>query len=189
MTLNPTLIRSQIDYWFENSKKVSSSWYEDTSLYLKELANQYNLPIRFVAATFSALSPQQRFEQNKKNLEHYLKTGHVKHTSRQARKIEMMKEILEQISESEQDIYFMKILGGDKTKNFFHNLVYPKTSPCPTLDVWMIKGLVDWNKRTLTKKQYKTVSEIFIQKSLEYKIPVTILQSKIWIKIRNHGKN
>lgn len=188
MKLNPTLIRSQIDYWFEQSKEVSSSWYEDTFLFCQELANQYEVPVRYVVAILSALSPQQKFEQNKKNTEYYFKTGYVKHTSRQRDKIELMKFILEEKNEKEQDKFLMKCLGGSKTKFFYHNIVYRDQSPFVTLDSWMIKVLVDWKRKHLTKNQYEIVSNIMIQKAYDYNIPVCNLQAKIWTCIRD-GKN
>ena len=184
--LNSNQILERIDYWYNKGEKASESWYSEANSFCFNLSLIHGIPIRIVAGITSALSPLKRWSQNMEMVETFLECQECKHTTIQAKKAELiysMKDFKYGLGENGLDKYIMSALGGEKTKAFYSNIMYPQTSGYVVLDSHMLKSFNN-GKLKVTKNQYQTLSNYFIQKAFEYQIPVASLQSRIWCKLR-----
>ena len=186
--INPTLIFEKIDYLYLKGDKASENWYSEANFFCSNLSLIHGIPIRVIAGILSSLSVLKRWEQNKEMTETFLECQECKHTTTQAKKAELiytMKDFNYGIDEAGLDKYIMSVLGGHKTKAFYHNIIYPQSSRYVTLDSWMLKAFNEGNLKPTTK-QYQRLSEPFIIKADEHKIPVSSLQARIWTYLRNN---
>lgn len=184
--LNSNQILERIDYWYNKGEKASENWYSEANSYVHNLSLIYNVPVRVVAGVLASLSVLKRWEQNKEMTETFLECQECKHTTIQAKKahtIYMMSKVNLFPKDVVQDSHIMLILGGEKTKSFYHNIMYPQTSGYVTLDAHMLKIFNKGNLK-ITKNQYQALSNYFIQKAYKYQIPVSALQARIWCKLR-----
>lgn len=184
--LNSNQILERIDYWYNKGDKASESWYLDALSYCDNLSLIYNVPVRVVTGVLASLSVLKRWEQNKEMTEIFFECQECKHTTTQAKKAELiysMKDFDYGLGENGLDKYIMSALGGEKTKAFYSNIMYPQTSGYVVLDSHMLKSFNN-GKLKVTKNQYQALSNYFIQKAFEYQIPVSSLQARIWVELR-----
>lgn len=175
-----------IDFYYSKSRKEDEDWYQEARDYCEDLSNEYQIPLRVVVGILASLSPKKRWELNKKMTETFLECQECKHTLTQSQKARTILMIVNKetiLNEREQDRYIMATLGGEKTKAFYHNIMYPQTSGYVTLDAHMLKIFNKGNLK-ITKNQYQALSNYFIQKAYKYQIPVSALQARIWCKLR-----
>lgn len=175
-----------IDFYYSKSRKEDEDWYQEARDYCEDLSNEYQIPLRVVVGILASLSPKKRWELNKKMTETFLECQECKHTTTQAKKahtIYMMSKVNPLPKDIVQDSHIMLLLGGEKTKAFYHNIMYPQTSGYVTLDAHMLKIFNKGNLK-ITKNQYQALSNYFIQKAHKYQIPVSALQARLWVAIR-----
>lgn len=184
--LNSNQILERIDYWYNKGDKASESWYLDALSYCNNLSLIYNVPVRVVAGVLASLSVLKRWEQNKEITEVFFECQECKHTTTQAKKADAiygLQRYEDTLSDIELDRLIMEFLGGEKTKAFYHCIVYPQTSGYVCLDSHMLKAFNNGNLKP-SKNQYQALSNYFIQKAFEYQIPISALQARIWVEVR-----
>ena len=137
------------------------NWYFIVNDYCNFLSLAYDVPLIKVAAIMSALSPNNKFEQNCIDLERFLLSGGLSKASTYQSQRDKAFTILHMENYCEDSI--KDILGkGLKTRSFFENIYRPYTSEAVTVDLWQIR----WAKMlniiptdgTLTPKRYNKIA-------------------------------
>ena len=161
----------------ETNFQASLDWYFILNDYAKNLAERNGLTLIQASGVISALSPMITFQTNLRDAERFCATRSLANLATYMNQRKKALAIIGAKSESE----VLKILGGNKTKSFFLNILKPETSQDVTIDSWMIKF---FGYKSLTPKRYKEASEIISQIALEMKIKPHQLQALIWVGMR-----
>jgi len=167
--------------------KMSKNWYFTVNEYCQHVSQNFDIPLIKVAGILSALSPQNKFEQNLKDLENFIETnGNCKVSTFGNQKNKAMA-ILESKACTEESI--KALLGkGQKTLAFFENIYRPETSESVTVDLWQIR----WAKRlniipengTLTEKRYRKISARVTKYANKLGIMPHQFQALTWVYLR-----
>ena len=167
---------------------LSKNWYFEVNMYCRILAEGYNIPLIKVAGMLSALSPNNKFDQNIKSLENFIiHKGECKVTTFNGQK-EKARIILFADDDVNEDTVKL-ILGGLKTKSFFENIYRPHTSNAVTIDLWQIRWAkkynvwkADWG--SLTPKRYGIISDFIRDKAAARNLLPHQLQALTWTELR-----
>lgn len=168
-------------------KNEKRDWYFIVNDYCNFLSLAYDIPLIKVAAIMSALSPNNKFDQNCKDLERFLLSGGLSKASTYQSQRDKAYTILHMENYCEDSI--KDILGkGLKTRSFFENIYRPETSQAVTVDLWQIR----WAKRlniipengTLTPKRYKKIAARVLKYSKRLNIMPHQFQAITWANLR-----
>lgn len=160
-------------------------WYSDANRFVCWLSKRYDVPPSTVAGIMAVFSIRTSWRDNKRRLVRFLSTGEIRGTSLHRNKIL-------QIVETSDVKRILQILRGDKIKRFFHNILFPQTSPLVTLDSWMIKPLemfgVSYGQLTVKggyeETLYRRIERAIRLVAQSINRPVATVQAAIWIYIR-----
>lgn len=159
-------------------------WYAEAHSFCKDLSIKYNVPFRKVVGVCVVLSPLKSWNLNKRITEDFLQCNDCGHFESATKKALL---ILNLKVEPDQDLlwdhFIMQIIGGKKTKAFYHNIVYPNNYSYVCLDshMWKLKPK-KWQH--ITPNRYQIMSNVIIQKADELDICPNHLQAILWLKIR-----
>lgn len=166
---------------------MSKNWYFTVNEYCQHVSQAFDIPLIKVAGILSALSPQNKFEQNLKDLENFLLSGGLSKASTFGNQVNKAYNILHCDNYSEDSI--KALLGkGLKTRAFFENIYRPETSESVTVDLWQIR----WAKRlniipengTLTAKRYRKISARVTKYANKLGIMPHQFQALTWVYLR-----
>ena len=163
------------------------NWYFIVNDYCNFLSLAYDVPLIKVAAIMSALSPNNKFDQNCKDLERFLLSGGVSKASTYQKQRDKAHTILHMENYCEDSI--KNILGqGLKTRSFFENIYRPETSDAVTVDLWQIRWAKKLNiipmEGTLTPKRYKKISARVKKYAKKLDIMPHQFQAITWANLR-----
>lgn len=156
-------------------------WYRRAFKYAKELAKETGVPLRVAAGVISALSPNNRWEQNKIDARNFiLSEGTSSACTFYTQRDKAWKILHEQPSE----LGIKRILRGDKTISFFTNILHPYTDSEVTIDMWAIRAAGHSEKKlsTETRRQIKAA---YYEAASEVGVRVHEFQAVVWESIRN----
>lgn len=147
-------------------------WYTEAHEFCKELSKQFNVSLDKICGIVAALSPQKRWDLNKKIAHDYLMGKRNIHTNVQVSKCDwiMRGDDIEQC------------LGGMKTINFFHNILDPKDDQWFTIDRWILNIFKEGPK--VTPKQYNTLKQLCINYSAQTPWVSPEVQAIAWVVVR-----
>jgi len=168
----------------------NQNWYNEMHKWCKDFSLSIDMPIIPVIGTFAALSPQNSVKFNKIFTEAYYK-GFEKHTKQCIDKCNRINAMYGYLVDDEetQVKQVMSYLNGRKITSFFHNILYPNTSPYITIDRWMLK-VAGLTNSSITPKQYDLIQECYIDVANELNLLPLKLQSILWIYYRkSQNKN
>ena len=157
----------------ETNYQASLDWYYILHDYAANLAERNGLTVIQTAGIISALSPMVMFTTNLRDAERFCKTRSIANLA--TYKKQRMKAL--QIIGAKTEGEVLAILGGNKTKAFFLNILKPETSLDVVLDTHMIRFFGFPN---LTAKRYKQASQVIAETAYEMGIKPHQLQALIW---------
>lgn len=161
----------------ETNYQASLDWYFILHDYAKNLAERNNLTLIQTAGIISALSPMVMFTTNLRDAERFCSTRSIANLATYTKQRKKALSIIGAKSEKE----VLEILGGDKTKAFFLNILKPQTSMECTIDTWMIKF---FGYKTITPKRYKDASNEMQKVAHEMGIMPHQVQALLWVGMR-----
>lgn len=173
-------INNKIDYWLSLGNEAVD-WYSTASNFCEDLAKRFNVEKEIVVGVLSALSPLKKWDLNKKETIRFFEKNEIGHLPLQVAKVKAINRLRGQ---SDLDDKIMNILAGNKTKAFYHNIMYPESSHMVTLDTWMIRALDNPSRKSLTTKQYNNLANQVIIKSHDIQLIPCQTQAIIWENIR-----
>ena len=160
-------------------------WYKDAHLYCVEIAKEYNTSLEIVANVLSALSPRNRWKQNKKDTI----------TIFEAVKLGISPESIKVCTFHQNKRKAYQCAKGNllitknsaKTFAFVQNIAYLDDNYI-TIDVWHIRAAFDKMriKKTLTKLEYYQLEKLTINLARKYGMKGFEFQAIIWCAIRNN---
>lgn len=163
------------------------SWYSKANSFCESLAKEHDLPIRLVAGLTALFSPMKSWEMNQRLVREWCECQNCGTFSLQKKRAtQLFSDIVLVHSDDEKDRFIQKILNGPKTKNFYHNIVYPTTSNHVTIDTHIQKDLIPGIY--LTPKRYRDLELIIQEQAVEHKIIASALQAVLWVDIKREKK-
>lgn len=164
-------------------------WYFEANLFCKEVAKQYKSDVYTVASVLSALSPHNKWEQNKKDcikvfdaVNKYLKPDQIKVCTFNSNKIKAFN-----IAKGEQIITNNSL----KTFNFLNNIAY-LCGESLTVDVWHLRACfnksIKINNATIGVLAYNQIKDITIKLANQLNLKSYELQAVIWLVIQREYK-
>jgi hypothetical protein len=161
----------------ETNYQASLDWYFILHDYAKNLAERNNLTLIQTAGIISALSPMVMFTTNLRDAERFCSTRSIANLATYTKQRKKALSIIGAKSEKE----VLTILGGNKTKAFFLNILKPQTSMEVVLDTWMIKF---FEFKNLTPKRYWYASNEIQKIAQEMGIMPHQVQALLWVGMR-----
>jgi hypothetical protein len=189
--LKKSLVKRRLRNWITENGVDSSGWYTEANEFAQLMSTTYNVPLTTVCGIISALSPQKSWEENKKLTVRFLSNG-TTHNQTQLN-INKAKCIL--VTDNVDQI--LAILNGNKTKNFFLNILYPNKAMGVTIDRHAIAAALQTNKTAksldksyavLTDKQYDFFAGCYTELAGDLGILPHQLQAIVWVNYRSHRK-
>jgi hypothetical protein len=157
--------------------QASLDWYFILHDYAKSLAERNGLTVIQTAGIISALSPMVMFTTNLRDAERFCATRSIANLATYKKQRMKALEIIGAKSEKE----VLKILGGNKTKAFFLNILKPETSQECTIDTHMIKF---FGFKNITSKRYADASASIQNVAKELDLMPHQVQALIWVGMR-----
>lgn len=158
-------------------------WYMDAHRLCRWLARRYNAPIETVAGVLAVYSMRTSWRDNKRRTVRYFATGEHTGTMLQYDKVFG----IERANGCIRSI--MEILRGDKIRRFFHNILFPTTSPFATVDSWIVQPLAIAYSQLRGKygtgeTLYRRVERAIRTVARTLNRPVATVQAAIWFVLR-----
>ena len=165
-------------YYLATPEERKKIWYLNEHHFCRDLALQYDIPIRISTGIVSSISPQKGRKENKKQANIFHQTGDcgaTKDNVYKARRIFIS-------GGTDQEIW--SILNGNKTQRFFKNLLYPYSSEYVTIDrhaIHVLLGRVpNDNEHSLSDKQYVFMEDCYKRTAKKLGLIPSTLQSITW---------
>lgn len=166
---------------------TAKNWYFTVNEYCLHLSEAFDVPLIKIAGIMSALSPQNKFDQNCIDLENFLMTSGTSKASTFGNQVNKAKQILFMTSPCEESV--KACLGkGLKTRSFFENIYRPETSDAVTVDLWQIRWAKLLNiipqQGTLTPKRYRKIEARVLKYANKLDIMPHQFQAMTWVQLR-----
>ena len=161
----------------ETNYHASLDWYYILHDYAKNLADRNGLTLLQTAGIISALSPMVMFTTNLRDAERFCSTRSIANLA--TYNSQRMKALRIIGAKTEKEV--LAILGGNKTKSFFLNILKPETSLECTIDTHMIKF---FGFKSLTPKRYAQASQWLTDAAVELNLKPHQVQALVWVGMR-----
>lgn len=147
-------------------------WYQKAHEFCKELSKEFGVEFEKVCGVVSALSPQKRWNSNKRIAREYFQGKKNIHTKVQVSKCDWIM----------RGDNIEKCLGGLKTVNFYYNILNPKDGNWFTIDRWILNIFNETPK--LTPKKYNQLKQVGINYSEQTPWVSPEVQAIAWVVVR-----
>ena len=166
--------------WNTTTDKDRHDWYGTANRFAQKVSEIYHVDNSRVIGILSALSPLKTWEQNKQMVHDFLVYGTA---GTFAMNVNKCKDIMECDG---TDKAILKILNGEKTKNFYLNIKYPNCADHLTVDRHAIRiALNITDEFGLSKQQYNFIKEAYIKAANKVGVKPLLMQSATWVKIKD----
>ena len=162
-------------------KYLGLSWYSTARSHAQYLANKHGISLAKAAGVISALSPNNKWERNLLDADLFIQFPSLatKVCTYTANRIKALK-----ILAVDNDSLIIEILGGTKTKSFYHNILNEE-SDMVTVDLWMYRAA----ELSMSNKNYKIISNAIIELAMYQGLKPYQVQAILWGGIRDQSIN
>jgi hypothetical protein len=179
--------------------KDKFDWYQDANNFCQYLSDKYKIPLDKAIGVVSALSPQRRWDINKRDAEYFISTGgngrrvnakgvevniHMPVFVNKARKV---------LTSENDETIIRSILNGQKIKSFYMNIKYPNGVDNVTIDRHAIAVALGRNasneEQAMTDNHYKFFVDAFKWTADSIGMKPLLLQSITWEVWRRSKKS
>jgi len=158
-----------------------NNWYQEARDFGTDVASLFDVPISKVLGVTSVLSPLKEWSNNKKLTVEFIASGDCGHMKNNKKKA---KEIMALDDDSALEFNILRIINGQKTTAFFLNMMYPNRTDYVTIDrhavAVAIGRIATEFEQSLTKNQYKFLSDCYIMVANKLGFAPLHLQSITW---------
>ncbi len=159
--------------------KTGKGWYIEANLYLQQIADHFNLPLKKVTAICAVLSPANPWNSNIKDTYNLIRfKGKITSVTYPQNILKANK-----ILKSKQDNY-LQYVSGPKVSSFFDNLYYTIKSDCVTIDTHIFRcALNDSNLNingSLPITYIKEIDRVIRAIAIEHDLRPLQAQAIIW---------
>lgn len=186
------MIEKQLEYLLSNctseEMQQGKKWYSLAHSFCVQISKRYAVDLRIVASVTASLSVLKSWPMNQELVIDFFEGRPVGHMGLQVNKcLDLKIGYMQPMTNEEKDRFSMKVLAGRKTKSFYHNMVYPTSSPYVTVDSHMTFLIGGQN---LTEKRYSLIEQAIKEKAFKVGLVPCQLQAMLWLtKKRLHGIN
>ena len=175
-------LKVQILQHFSNSDAhnldMGLSWYNRAYNECLLLSQVFELPLSKVVGAVSALSPNNKWNRNLFDTWNFLDKPSLK--TKVCTFIGQRKKALAILESDGSDDSILAILKGNKTCNFYQNILYHKTSDVVTVDTWAYRS-VDVKPSV---KNFKIVEQAYKEVANDLNLRPHQLQAVVWGVVR-----
>lgn len=161
----------------DTNYQASLDWYFILHDYAKSLAERNGLTLIQTAGIISALSPMVMFTTNLRDAERFCASRSIANLA--TYKSQRLKALRIIGAKTESEV--LEILGGNKTKAFFLNILRPQDDFSVCLDTHMLRF---FGYKNLTPKRYKEASWEVFKVAQELGLMPHQVQALIWTSQR-----
>lgn len=154
------------------------TWYNRAHNECVLLSQVFEIPLSKAVGVVAALSPNNKWKRNLHDAWQFLDSPSLE-TKVCTFKTQRQK-ALDILSSDGSDATILKILNGQKTKNFYENIKYYASSERVTVDMWAFRS-VDLRAST---KNFKLVELAYKEAATELDLRPHQLQAVIWGVVR-----
>jgi len=180
-------IQNLYNFATEAELKKGKTWYWNAHNWCVDRELEFRVPYIKVGGVLSLLSPLQNWERNKINTIKMLSCGDCNYFSKQKAKAKLLLSnpyLYQTIDE------IRLFINGQKTSNFFMNIVQPFNPEYITIDKHMIDILMPG--KHITYDRYLEMTKSITNHAAELSIVPNQLQAILWVthkRIKQDGKN
>ena len=182
-------IEKNLEYFYNESLKDERNnginWYKDANNFCKDLSSKYNLDTQVIASVLSALSPRNKWEQNKKDTIKVIE-AHLNNVSPEDVKV---------CTFHTNKFKAFDILKGAKVIEYKSRKTYSFVMNVGkldyefvTVDVWHLRACFDKMiiKKSVTPLEYDQIVEVTKNVAKKYGLKGFEFQAIVWEQIRNN---
>lgn len=170
-------------------------WYEQAHHWAKKVADDYDVPLKTVVGMTAALSVNNRWEFNKRDVVYVIEQ--VRHGNQEVRKMncttykdQVWKAVLLLRTNDDPLNGYLK---GQKERSFYKDILCPfdVDKNVVTVDIWAYRAWVFDSKAkvpTLSSNMYNTISNDYYCASSETDLLPREFQAVVWLTVRNAGR-
>jgi len=157
---------------------AGKEWYERAHIECQVIAQAYRLPLNKVVGVMASLSPNNKWARNIHDTWKFLEKPHM-NTKVCTYKGQRRKALLI-LDSNGTDTSIKEILNGQKTKNFYDNILHYNSSDVVTIDMWAYRSL-DLDE---TKKNFEIAANAYKEAAVELNLRPHQLQAVVWGVVR-----
>jgi len=166
----------------ELNKNEGLTWYQRAHNECLLLSQVFEIPLGKVVGVLAALSPNNKWQRNIHDTWNFLEKPSIK-TKVCTFKKQRLK-ALAILKCDGTDLSIQGILNGDKTKNFYENILYYDTSEVVTIDMWAYRSL---NLKP-SKKHFTLAANAYTEAAIELNLRPHQVQAVVWGVVRGGTK-
>ena len=178
-----TKVRNNIlRVWNKTNEEDRYDWYMEANDFCTEASQIYHVSNSKIIGTLSALSPLKTWEQNKQMLHDFFTYGTA---GTFAVNVDKCHRILESDG---TDRSILRILNGEKTKNFYLNIKYPLSAEHLTVDRHAIRIALNCTEEfSISVNQYQFIKNCYIEAAKKVNVKPLLMQSATWVYFRDNN--
>ena len=162
----------------EHNLNQGLTWYNRAYNECLLLSQVFEIPLPKVVGVVAAISPRNKWNNNLKDAWNLLDKPSL--STKVSTFMGQRKKALDILACDGDDLTIMKILGGQKTKNFYNNILHHVTSEAVTVDVWAFRSV----GLPPTTKNFRFVEVAYRELANELKMQPHQLQAVVWGVVR-----
>ncbi len=161
------------------------TWYKEAHIFCVNLANEYNTTFEIVANVLSALSPRNKWEQNKKDTIKVFKAINKGQNENDIKVCTFSKNKRKAFKIAKKELLITE--NSPKTYSFVQNIAFLNDN-FVTIDVWHYRASFNKMriKKALTKLEYYQLEKLTINLAEKIGLKGYEFQAIIWCAIRNN---
>ena len=159
---------------------IGLTWYQRAHNECLLLSQVFEVPLPKVVGIVAALSPNNKWKRNIHDAWNFLDKPSL--DTKVCTFMNQRKKALEILSCNGSDSRIMAILKGDKTKNFYQNILYYDKSDVVTVDTWAYRS-VDMKP---SKKNFQVVAQVYREVAQDLNLRPHQVQAVVWGVVRGN---
>ena len=169
----------------ESDFKNGVTWYKEAHIFCVNLANEYNTTFEIVANVLSALSPRNKWEQNKKDTIKVFKAINKGQNENDIKVCTFSKNKRKAFKIAKKELLITE--NSPKTYSFVQNIAFLNDN-FVTIDVWHYRASFNKMriKKALTKLEYYQLEKLTINLAKKTGLKGYEFQAVVWCAIRNN---
>lgn len=153
------------------------NWYAVANYHAQKLSDKFNVDMFIVVGVLAALSPNNKWQRNLIDAELFLEKPSL--TTKVCTFFGQRHKALA-IMQAKDVQEVRQILGGQKTQNFYENILFPHYSYAVTVDTWMYRAA----KLPPSKKNFELIANAVTEAARQQQLMPHQYQAVVWSVIR-----
>jgi len=157
---------------------AGKGWYENAHIECQMIAIAFELPLSIVVGVMASLSPNNKWQRNIIDTWQLINKPHL--NTKVCTFKPQRKKALRILESDGTDDTIKEILNGQKTKNFYDNILHYLDSSVVTIDMWAYRSL----DLKHSKKNFELAANAYTEASIELELRPHQVQAVVWGVVR-----